>query len=95
MHVCTLPKILNTFHYAACRFACVMVQMAVRDEYENKLLMARRRAETILHDTDQANKKLQQFLKEVERKQQELLDLNKDLHELIFCHIKTPQKLDF
>ena len=63
-------------------FACVMVQMAVRDEYENELLMARRRAETILHDTDQANKKLQELLKEVEGKQQELLDLNRDLNEL-------------
>jgi len=76
-----IPVLMNAVKQQD-RYACVMVQMKVRDEYENELLMARRRAERILHDTDEANKKLQALLKEVEAKQQELLDLNKDLQEL-------------
>ncbi|MGE6487547.1 GGDEF domain-containing protein [Paenisporosarcina sp. NPDC076898] len=76
-----IPVLLNAVKQQD-RYACVMVQMKVRDEYENELLMARRRAERVLHDTDEANKQLQELLKEVEEKQQELLDLNKDLLEL-------------
>jgi sigma-B regulation protein RsbU (phosphoserine phosphatase) len=56
--------------------------MKVRDEYENELLLAKRNAERILRDTDEAYMKLQGLMKEVEGKQQELVELNIQLKEL-------------
>jgi sigma-B regulation protein RsbU (phosphoserine phosphatase) len=56
--------------------------MKVRDEYENELLLAKRNAERILRDTDEAYLKLQGLMKEVEGKQQELVELNNQLKEL-------------
>lgn len=86
-----LPVLMNAVKHND-QFACVLVQMAVRDEYENELLLARRKAERILHDTDEANRKLQELLKEVEGKQQELLDLNVELQELAMTDALTGLK---
>ncbi|MGB5947502.1 GGDEF domain-containing protein [Paenisporosarcina sp.] len=76
-----IPVLMNTVERNE-QYECVFVQMKVRDEYENELLLAKRNAERILHDTDEAYMKLQGLMKEVEGKQQELLELNTQLKEL-------------
>lgn len=65
------------------RYECVFVQMKVRDEYENELLLAKRSAEKIRQDTQDAFKKLQGLMEKVEGKQQELLEMNTQLQELV------------
>ena len=64
------------------QYECVFVQLKVRDEYENELLLAKRNTERILRETDEAYMKLQGLMKEVEGKQQELVELNIQLKEL-------------
>lgn len=76
-----IPVLMNTVERNE-QYECVFVQMKVRDEYENELLLAKRNAERILHDTDEAYMKLQGLMKEVEGKQQELVELNTQLKEL-------------
>lgn len=60
----------------------VIVQIKVRDEYENQLLKSKKDAERIQQRTDAANKKLLLLLEEVESKQQQLVELNDTLQEL-------------
>lgn len=76
-----IPVLMNTVERND-QYECVFVQMKVRDEYENELLLAKRNAERILRDTDVAYLKLQELMKEVEGKQQELVELNTQLKEL-------------
>jgi len=76
-----IPVLMNTVERNE-QYECVFVQMKVRDEYENELLLAKRNAERILRDTDEAYIKLQGLMKEVEGKQQELVELNIQLKEL-------------
>lgn len=76
-----IPVLMNTVERNE-QYECVFVQMKVRDEYENELLLAKRNAERILRETDEAYLKLQGLLKEVEGKQQELVELNTQLKEL-------------
>ncbi|QBP42448.1 GGDEF domain-containing protein [Paenisporosarcina antarctica] len=65
------------------QYECVFVQMKERDEYENELLLAKRSAEKIRQDTEDAFKKLQGLMESVEGKQQELLEMNTQLQELV------------
>ena len=76
-----IPVLMNTVERNE-QYECVFVQMKVRDEYENELLLAKRNAERVLQDTDKAYIKLQGLMNEVEGKQQELLELNTQLKEL-------------
>lgn len=76
-----IPVLMNTVERNE-RYECVFVQMKVRDEYENELILAKRNAERVLKDTDKAYIKLQGLMNEVEGKQQELLELNTQLKEL-------------
>lgn len=57
---------------------CVLVPMHKRNEYENELLIARKKAETALTDKRKANEKLESTLMELEKKQEELINLNKE-----------------
>jgi len=63
------------------RIECVMLQMNVRDEYENELISAKRKAEEIVKGTDKAFTHLQQLMKEVEEKKEELITVNKELEK--------------
>ncbi|PIC79661.1 GGDEF domain-containing protein [Sporosarcina sp. P18a] len=60
----------------------IVVQIKVRDEYENQLLKSKKEAEKIQQQTDEAYNKLLGLLEEVEYKQQQLLELNGELQEL-------------
>ncbi|PIC85838.1 GGDEF domain-containing protein [Sporosarcina sp. P20a] len=60
----------------------IVVQIKVRDEYENQLLKSKKEAEQIQQQTDEAYNKLLGLLEEVEYKQQQLLELNEELQEL-------------
>ena len=64
------------------RIECVLMEMSIRDDYENELVQAKRNAERILQETDEANLKLQQLLKEVEAKKSELELLNVQFQQL-------------
>ncbi|WP_153731121.1 GGDEF domain-containing protein [Sporosarcina obsidiansis] len=64
------------------RYEGVIVQIKVRDEYENQLLQSKKDAERIQKETDVAYNKLLGLLQEVENKQQQLLELNGELQEL-------------
>ncbi|KMM38387.1 SpoIIE family protein phosphatase [Guptibacillus hwajinpoensis] len=57
---------------------CVLVQMHKRNEYENELLIAKKKAETALSEKRQANKELEVALHKLEMKQKELIELNKE-----------------
>ncbi|MFC0561200.1 SpoIIE family protein phosphatase [Halalkalibacter alkalisediminis] len=55
---------------------CVLIPMRKRNEFENKLLLARNEAEQALAAKNKANSDLEMVLKTLETKQEELLELN-------------------
>lgn len=77
----SIPVLLNANERNG-KFECIVVQMKTRDEYESQLMMAKKNAERIQKETDIANVKLLGLLREVEDKQQQLLELNSGLEKL-------------
>lgn len=75
-----IPVLLNAVEQDG-GYACVIVQMSIRDEYESELLSSKRNAERILQETDEAYKRLQSLMNAVEEKQQELIKLNFELQD--------------
>ncbi|PSL36375.1 sigma-B regulation protein RsbU (phosphoserine phosphatase) [Planomicrobium soli] len=73
-----IPVLMNTAERNG-RYECVLLPMTIRQEYENELLMAKRQAEKIHQESAEAYKKLQDLMKEVEGKKQELEELNAQL----------------
>ncbi|PIC68281.1 GGDEF domain-containing protein [Sporosarcina sp. P16a] len=78
---CPLPVLMNVTKRNGL-YEGIVVQIKVRDEYENQLLKSKREAEKIQQQTDEAYNKLLGLLEEVESKQQQLLELNGELQEL-------------
>ena len=76
-----LPVLMNVNERKGL-YEGVIVQIKVRDEYENQLLKSKKEAEKIQKRTDEAYNKLLGLLEEVEYKQQQLLELNGELQEL-------------
>jgi diguanylate cyclase (GGDEF)-like protein len=76
-----VPVLMNTSERNG-RFECVLFPMAVRQQYESELLTAKREAEKIQQESLNAYEKLQALMKEVERKKQEVEELNEQLQEL-------------
>ncbi len=56
---------------------CIIVPMRKRNEYENQLLIAKKKAEDAFKEKEQANLKLEIALKNLEANQKELLEVNK------------------
>ncbi|PIC96610.1 GGDEF domain-containing protein [Sporosarcina sp. P26b] len=77
----TVPVLMNVSKRDGL-YEGVIVQIKVRDEYENQLLKSKKEAERIQQRTDEAYNKLLGLLEEVEYKQQQLLELNGELQEL-------------
>ncbi len=71
------------------RIECVLMEMRVRDEYENELIQSKRNVEHILQETDKANIELQQLLKEVVGKKSELEQLNLQLQQFALTDFLT------
>jgi len=63
-------------------YECALMQMSVREEYENELLVAKRNAEQIQQETDKAYTTLLGLMNEVQEKQQELVELNHRLQTM-------------
>lgn len=61
---------------------CAVLQMKVRDEYEQQMLFEKRNAERVLEETDKAYRQLQGLLQEFEQKRRELTVLNGELEQL-------------
>ncbi|AXI00498.1 GGDEF domain-containing protein [Sporosarcina sp. PTS2304] len=76
-----LPILMNVNERNG-KYMGIIVQIKVRDEYEAQLLQSKKEAERIQKETDIAYNKLLHLLQEVESKQQQLVDLNDELHEL-------------
>lgn len=76
-----LPVLMNVSERNGL-YEGIIVQIKVRDEYENQLLKSKREAERVQRRTDEAYNKLLGLLDEVESKQQQLLVLNEELQEL-------------
>ncbi|KAA0965470.1 diguanylate cyclase [Sporosarcina sp. ANT_H38] len=74
------------------RIECVIVEMKIRDEYENELIQERRNAESVVQKTDKAYEGLQQLLKEVECKKNELETINEKLKVLALTDSLTGLK---
>ncbi|MET3576964.1 diguanylate cyclase [Bhargavaea ullalensis] len=64
------------------RYECAIMAMPVRAEYETGLLEAKREAVRIQQETETANEQLMKLVEEIERKQSELIGLNKRFREL-------------
>ncbi len=77
----SLPALMNAVEKEGL-YECALIQMSVRGEYEKELLLAKRSAEKINHETAQAYEKLQVLMSEVEHKQHELMTLNLELQHL-------------
>ncbi|ARK30169.1 SpoIIE family protein phosphatase [Halalkalibacter krulwichiae] len=56
---------------------CIVFPMRIRNQYENELLAAKKEAESALNAKNKAHAELEVALKDLETKQQELLELNK------------------
>lgn len=76
-----LPVLMNVSERNGL-YEGIIVQIKVRDEYENQLLKAKKEAERVQQRTDEAYNKLLGLLEEVENKQQQLVELNGELQEL-------------
>ncbi|ARD48228.1 hypothetical protein SporoP37_08760 [Sporosarcina sp. P37] len=76
-----LPVLMNV-NKRNGQYEGIIVQIKVRDEYENQLMKSKKEAEQIQQQTDKAYNKLLTLLQEVEHKQRQLLDLNSELEEL-------------
>lgn len=76
-----IPVVMNVNEHDGL-YESILVQINERDEYENQLLRAKKQAVQIQQETDQAYHKLRDLLKEVEEKQQLLLQLNDQLHDM-------------
>ncbi|MCG3088095.1 GGDEF domain-containing protein [Sporosarcina cyprini] len=63
-------------------YECALMQMTVREEYENELLVAKRNAEQIQQETDKAYTTLLGLMNEVQQKQEELVELNHRLQTM-------------
>lgn len=74
------------------RIECVIVEMKIRDEYENELIQEKRNAESVIQKTDKANENLQQLLLEVESKKSELEFINEKLNSLALTDYLTGLK---
>lgn len=86
-----LPVLMNTTEQDGF-YECALMQMSVRDEYEQSLLLAKRDAERINRETAEAYGKLQTLMEKVEFKQQELMDLNLKLQHLAITDQLTALK---
>lgn len=86
-----VPVLMNTRRRNGF-FECALMQVPVRNEYENELLNAKREAEQISRATADANRKLTVLLEEVESKQSELNVLNGRLKELTVTDVLTGLK---
>lgn len=74
------------------RIECVIVEMKIRDEYENELIQDKRNAERIIQRTDEAYANLQQLLDEVECKRNELVVINEKLKAMAMTDTLTGLK---
>lgn len=63
-------------------YECVVMEMSVRSEYETEMITARKNAEKVLQDTDEAYTSLLGVMNEHEQRKQELIRLNAELNEL-------------
>ena len=86
-----VPVLMNTQKRNGF-FECAFMQMPMRSEYENELLNAKREAEKISQNTEEANQKLTLLLDKVEFKQAELRVLNSRLKELAVTDVLTSLK---
>jgi len=86
-----VPVLMNT-RMRNGLFQCALMQVPIRNEYENELLNAKREAEQVSRATAEANGKLTALLGEVECKQSELNVLNSRLKELTVTDVLTGLK---
>lgn len=86
-----VPVLMNTRKRNGL-FECALMQVPVRNEYENELLNAKREAEQVSRATAEANRQLTTLLDEVECKQSELNVLNSRLKELTITDVLTGLK---
>ncbi len=77
----TIPALLNVNERNGL-YECVIVRIKTRNEYEKQLMNAKKSAERIQKETDEANEKLLLILEDVEEKQMELKKLNEELQIL-------------
>src|SRR5699024_7086329 len=68
-----IPVVMNANEHDGI-YECVLMKIDTRDEYEKQLLHAKREALQVQEETDNAYKKLKELLKEVEAKQQMLVE---------------------
>ncbi|PTL39015.1 sensor domain-containing diguanylate cyclase [Alkalicoccus saliphilus] len=76
-----LPTLVNAYLKEE-EIVCAVLQMKVRDEYEQEILVEKKNAERIMQETDKAYKQLQGLLQEFEKKRKELTLLNGELEQL-------------
>lgn len=80
-----IPVLLNAVERNinnSIQIECVLIPMQGRDEYENELITDKRKTEKILLETDAAYMKLKELMLQVEEKQEQLLELNRQLQML-------------
>lgn len=80
-----VPHIINGRRYeqdGVVTIDCVLVQMGKRIEYERELRSAKKQIEEAYWVKNQALEKLEMIYAEIERKQQELMNINQVLMEL-------------
>lgn len=90
-----IPVLMNAIERKTeneTRIECVIVEMKIRDEYENELIQEKRNAESVVKKTDKAYESLQQLLKEVECKRSELESINEKLKVLALTDSLTGLK---
>ncbi|MGI2328088.1 GGDEF domain-containing protein [Planococcus sp. YIM B11945] len=76
-----IPVLMNASERNG-QYECVLLPMAVRQQYENELLLAKRQAEKIHQESIEAFNNLQTLMREVEGKKREVEELNELLQVL-------------
>lgn len=85
-----VPVLMNAVEKSESgRIECAIIEMSVRDCYEQELLQEQRKLEKIVQETDRANVELQKILREVEDNKEELYMLNEQLQRLVLTDALT------
>ncbi|KZE38724.1 hypothetical protein AV656_07420 [Bhargavaea cecembensis] len=76
-----MPALLSAAEAGGC-YECAILPMPVRGQYEEEILQAKREAERVRLETEQANTHLVGLVQKIENKQAELIELTEQFREM-------------
>ncbi|MCW1927311.1 sensor domain-containing diguanylate cyclase [Bhargavaea beijingensis] len=76
-----MPALLSAAEASGC-YECAILPMPIRGKYEEEMMDAKREAERVRLETEQANSQLMGLVQKIQNKQDELIQLTEQFREL-------------